>query len=106
MAELSQIAQLEERRRRLLVESESYRQQIAREVEALRSAAAWADRGYSMARSVRSLWPALTLLGGIFAARKGGFLLRTLGKGWSLWQLGKRLEPVWRRWLDHFSKSA
>ena len=102
MAQPSELEQLEERRRRLVAESDQCRQQVARELEQLRPIALWAEKGYSLAQSLRSWWPAMALASGFLLTRRGitrkrGFLLRALGKAWSGWQLGKRLAPLWRR---------
>ena len=103
MAQLSEIERLAQRRRLLLAESERYRQQIAGHLDNLRPAAAWAERGYSLVRSLCSSWPLLAAAAGFLIARKRhpsrkrGFLLRTLGKAWSLWRLAKTLASLRRR---------
>jgi len=102
LAQPSELEQLEARRRLLVAESDQHRRQIARELEQLRPVALWAEKGYSLAQSLRTWWPAVAFASGFFLTRKGvvrkrGFLLRMVGKAWSGWQIGKRLAPFWRR---------
>jgi hypothetical protein len=98
MAQLSQIAQLEERQRLLVAESDQLRQQMASELAELSTAATWVESGYSLVQSLRSLWPVLAGAAGLFVARKRGGWLQTLGKAWSLWGLAKRVAVLWRRY--------
>ena len=97
MAHLSELDILEARRRALVAESELHRQQIAVEVEHLRAATAWVERAMSAARSVLAAWPVLAPVAGFVIARKGRSLLRTVGKGWSWWRIGRRLAGLWLR---------
>ncbi len=95
MAQPSQIAQLEERRRELVAQSARHRQQLAAELAQLRSAATWVETGFSLARSIRDYWPVLAAGAALFRPRKRGGLLSALGKGWSLWRLARKLAGLW-----------
>ena len=103
MAQLSELERFAQRRRLLLAESECYRQLIAGQLDNLRPAATWVERGYSLVRSLRSSWPLLAAAAGFFIARKRppsrtrGLLFRVLAKGWSVWRLAKTLALLRRR---------
>ena len=97
MAELSEIEKLAERRRQLVADSERNRRDVARELRNLGAITAWAERGYSIAQSVRAWWPVAGVVAGFLITRKGGSFFRALAKGWSWWQVAKRFAPMWRR---------
>jgi hypothetical protein len=96
MAERSEIADLEERRRSLLAESDRLRQQLTAEVARLEPAVALVDRGLALARSVRHFWPILAGAAGFFLARKRRSAVGTLSRVVSWWRLGKKLVGFWR----------
>jgi hypothetical protein len=102
LAEFSEIERLAERRRQLIAESDRCRQEIARELKSLGAVTAWAEKGYSVARSVRAWWPVLGVAAGFLITRRKGSLFRALAKGWSWWQIGKRFAPMWRRAYEAF----
>jgi hypothetical protein len=97
VAQLPQIAALEQRRRRLVERGERHRQEIGAALDQLRSAAAWVETGYSVAQTIGTYAPLLTTVAGLVRGRRKGSLLRLLGKGWTLWRLGKRLSRLWAR---------
>ena len=95
MAQLSEIARLEQRRGLLVAESDRYRQQIAGEVVHLQRAATWTERGYALFRHLRSSWPLIAALAGFVIARRRRSVFRTVRKGWSWWRLLKTLARLW-----------
>jgi hypothetical protein len=103
LAQLSEIERLAERRRLLLAESERYRQAIAAQVKNLGPTAVWLDRGYSLARSLRSSWPLLAAAAGFLLARKrrseraGRSLLHLLRRIWAWWRRYQTVTSLWRR---------
>jgi len=104
LAELSEIERLAERRRLLVSESGRCREQLAAEIRHLNGVVSWAERGYSLARALRTAWPIAGLLGGFLITSKKGFLFRAAAKGLSVWQIGKRLAPLCRRAFEAFSR--
>ena len=102
MAELSEIDKLVERRRQLLAESERNRQEMARELRNLSAVVAWGEKGYAAARNIRGWMPVLGVLGGFLMTRKKGGLFRLIAKGWSWWQIGRRVAPMWRQVMESF----
>ena len=104
MAELPEIEKLAEHRRRLIAESERNREEIARELGNLGAVTAWAEKGYSVAQSIRAWWPVAGVVAGFLITKKGGSrsLLRALAKGWSWWQIARRFAPMWRRAYEVF----
>lgn len=102
MAELSEIDKLAERRRQLLAESERNRQTMARELRNLGGVVAWGEKGYSVARTLQGWWPVVGLVGGLLVTRGRGGLFRLIAKGWSWWQIGRRIAPMWRQAYEAF----
>ena len=97
MAQLTEIASLTERRRLLLSDSATLRNQIAADLANLRPAVAWVETGYVAFRSLRALSPVVALAGGFLVTRKGTSLFRLVRKAGSLWKIGKYLPTLWRR---------
>lgn len=97
MARPSEISLLEARRRVLVAESQQLRQRLAGELQPLRAAAGWLERGYSRVQSLKPFWPLLAAGAGFFVARKRKSLLGTVGKGLSLWRLGRKVFALVRR---------
>jgi hypothetical protein len=95
VAQLSEIAALEEHRRRLIAESDRLRQQVAGELARLHTAAAWLDRGHALVQSTRYLWPFIAGAAGFFVTRKRRGVLGTVTRILSWWRLGKRLVGLW-----------
>ena len=96
MAESGQLAEIEERRRRLVAESERLRGELAIEAANLCASLTWVARGYEIVRSLRSVWPVAATVAGFVVARKGSGWFRSLGKFWSLWRAGQRALTLWR----------
>jgi len=105
MADLAEIEDLAERRRRLLGESETLRRQIAGDLANVRPAAAWVETGYVAFRSLRALSPLVALVGGFFVARKGTGLFQIARKLWSGLRLGRKLPGLWRQFKKAQSKA-
>jgi len=80
-----------------LARSEQHRQRMAVELENLRPAAMWVERGYSVVQKLRTVWPLVATVAGFFVARKGRSIFRNVGKFWSWWRVGKKLTSLWRR---------
>ncbi len=95
MADVDEIADLAERRQRLLAESDMLRRQIAGNLANVRPAVAWVETGYVVFRSLRTLSPLVALIGGIFVARKRMGVLHLVRKLWSGWKLGRKLPSLW-----------
>ena len=96
MAAPPQIARIEERRRLLLARSEQYRQQLAVEIENLRTTAVWVERGYFTFKKLRNIWPVAVTVAGFLIARKrravvqtGSSLFRNATKLLSWWRIGR-----------------
>jgi hypothetical protein len=94
---------LEERKRLLLARNEQYRQQMAADIDNLRPAVAWAERGYVAMKRIRKVWPLIATAAGFLMARKGravvktsGSILGRFGKILSMWRIGKKLTGLWR----------
>jgi len=102
LAELPEIDKLAERRRQLLAESERHRQEMARELTNLGGVVAWGEKGYAVARTIQGWWPMLGVLGGFLITRKKGSFFKLIAKGWSWWQIGRRVAPIWRRAYEAF----
>ena len=96
MAGSGEIAQLEERRRLLVAESDCLRQQFAGDLMRVQATAVWVDRGYSVFKSLRSYWPILATAAGFLMARKKGARLRLVGKLWAYWRILKKVAGLWR----------
>ena len=96
MAQLSQLAQLEERRRALLARSESLRRQLDGEFENLRRPVALIEKGWAFAQSFRSAWPWMAAASGLLFARKRRSFLGTLRQAWSCWRLARKCYALWR----------
>lgn len=105
MADLSQIACLEARRRMLVAESEQHRRQLTGNLENLRSGLTWVEVGYSAARSLVDYWPILASAAGLLFGRKRGSRWRVLERGLSLWRLGRVMAGFWRRYSSESASS-
>jgi len=70
---------------------------MAEEAGELETAAAWVDKGYSVAHSLAGWWPMIAGAAGFFMPRKRGGWVKSVGRIWSLWRLGKQFAPIWRR---------
>ena len=100
MAELSQLAQLEERRRNLLARSDCFRRQLAEEFENLRHPVVLLEKGWSVAQSLKAAWPWVAMASGfVFASkiRRRRSLFATASKVWSWWRLARKLYHLWQR---------
>lgn len=97
MARLSEIENLEERRRRLRAESDRLRCQLGTEIGQLQAATCWLRTSYSLLQSVRAVWPLIVAGAGFLVARKRGGLLNSLGRLWSIWKMAKKLIHVWQQ---------
>ena len=75
----------------LIDQSDRLRQELVAELEILESSAAWVEKGYTVARSIRSLWPILAGVAGLVVAKKGGSWLRKLGKAWSFFRIARNV---------------
>lgn len=99
MAEPKELARISERRRALLAESDNLRQQVAMELNELERAAAWVEKGYSVAASLRTWWPVAAAGAGVFLGMGRGGLLAKLGKVWSLWRIARKGLGLWRQYV-------
>ncbi len=97
MAQPKELAQLAERRRLLLAESERLRHRLAEETAELQVAAGWIERGVGFVQSLQAWWPLVAAGAGFFMARKRGGWLQLFGKAWSIWRVVKQFEPLWRQ---------
>ena len=98
MAQLSQIAQLAERRRLLVAESDWRRRQISAEAANLHTSIVWIERASSLAGAVGVVWLLLAPLARMLIVRKrSSSWFRILRRGWAGWKLGKKLAALWRR---------
>jgi hypothetical protein len=95
LAESGQLAEIEERRRRLVAESSRLRGELAIEVGNVCASLTWVARVYEIMRSLRSVWPVAATVAGFVVVRKGGWF-RSLGKLWSLWRAGQQALTLWR----------
>ncbi len=104
MAQRSEIESLAERRERLLAESDRLRQQVAEDITRLEPLFGWADRGYSVARSVITAWPLLAGAAGFLIARKRRGTVSTLTRILSWWKLGRKAYGLWRAFSSRSSR--
>jgi len=88
---------LEERRRRLIAESNRLRGQFGTEIGQLQAATSWVKTGYSLLQSVRAYWPLIVAGTGFLMTRKRGSLLSSLGKIWSVWKMAQKVMHVWQQ---------
>jgi hypothetical protein len=96
LAEAPEIAALVERRRLLAAESGLLRAQMAQDAAQLVPTIAWAERGYTFVRALRSFWPVVATAAGFLVARKKGGLLGLVGKLWSVWRVAKNVTGFWK----------
>lgn len=95
--------QLEERRRRLVAESDQLRQRFADEGAQLQAATVWVEAGFSAAKLVLDWWPLIAAGAGFVLARKRRGWLRLLARALSLWRIVRRIFPFWK---EFFAKPA
>jgi hypothetical protein len=91
MAQTTRLAELGQRRALLVSRSSEFRQELAQDFSSLESSCIWIDRGYSLMKSGRVLWPWVAGLAGFaLASGKTGWLGKTQ-KLWSAVKIGKRV---------------
>jgi len=100
MAQSWELAQIDERRQKLIAEGDRLRRQIDTELACLETAAYWVEKGFSLVQSLRSWWPVAAAGLGLFLGRKGGRSLKRLGKLWSLWRVFRQAMSLWRQYFS------
>jgi hypothetical protein len=96
MAPRAVIESLAQRREQLLAESDRLRQQVAEDITRLEPLFGWADRGYSVARSVITAWPLVAVAAGFLIARKRRGSVSTLTRILSWWKLARNAYGLWK----------
>ncbi len=85
------LAQLAERRERLVAQAAAQRTALAESIEPWRTPLAWADRGFAMLSVLKRnpVW----IVGGVamFAALRVNHLGKWLQRGWVTWQVMQKL---------------
>lgn len=87
----ARLGSLSERRSRLVREAEAQRTRLAREMQPWRGRLALADQGMLVFRYMRnrSAWLIAPVL--LIAALRPRFFGLWIQRGWTLWQIGRRL---------------
>lgn len=94
MAQTGDLVRLAQRRRALVEQSTTLREQVALDFAAVNASVSWVETGYSMVRSGWVLWPLLAGLAGLLVARKSGGWLSRAGRLLSWWRLAKKLRSL------------
>jgi hypothetical protein len=96
MAQRPQIETLAERRQRLMADSDRLRREIAEDLTHLQPLCGWVDRGYSMTRSVLTVWPIVAGAAHFLGAKKRRGRVGTITRVLSSYRVGRKAYGVWR----------
>jgi len=91
-----EIGELRARKQQLLAASGVNRQLLRLEMEQLRPAAEWVDRGYHLAQSLRPILKFALPVAGLVLARKRRDAKSLLANALAGWQIARKLTGLWK----------